>query len=95
MQALQEEIHYASRCDAKVLITGESGVGKEVIARALHGADNLAAGEEALSVGRIGQHARGQRTAAPRTLDRAVQMPVDLRIARQVLPEEVEIADDG
>ncbi|PYQ72747.1 MAG: hypothetical protein DMG04_16200 [Acidobacteria bacterium] len=34
--ALVEEIHRVARSDAKVLITGESGVGKELVARAVH-----------------------------------------------------------
>jgi DNA-binding NtrC family response regulator len=36
MRQVREEIEYAARFDAKVLITGESGVGKEVVARSIH-----------------------------------------------------------
>ena len=36
IQAVEEEIDHAARSDAKVLITGESGVGREVVARMIH-----------------------------------------------------------
>ena len=35
-RVIREEIEYASKSDAKVLITGESGVGKEVVAQMMH-----------------------------------------------------------
>ena len=44
MQDLREEIARVSRADAKVLITGESGVGKELVARAIHAQSRRSAG---------------------------------------------------
>jgi DNA-binding NtrC family response regulator len=74
--ALQEEIHYASRCDAKVLITGESGAGKEIVARLIHEASlrrrsplvtvNCAALTETLLETELFGHVRGSFTGAYR-----------------------------
>jgi transcriptional regulator with GAF, ATPase, and Fis domain len=36
IQAIRAEIESAAACEAKVLVTGESGVGKEVVARLIH-----------------------------------------------------------
>ena len=43
IQALEMEIESASKSDAKVLITGETGVGKEVVSRLIHHRSSRAA----------------------------------------------------
>jgi transcriptional regulator with PAS, ATPase and Fis domain len=76
LDAVRAEIEYASRCDAKVLITGESGVGKEVVARLVHAGSkrnraalvtvNCAALTETLLETELFGHVRGSFTGAVR-----------------------------
>jgi DNA-binding NtrC family response regulator len=84
VQSLQEEIYYAARCDAKVLITGESGVGKEVAARLIHEGSargraplitvNCAALTETLLETELFGHVRGSFTGAYRDRQGALEM---------------------
>ena len=76
IDALREEIDYASRCDAKVMITGESGSGKEIVASMIHAASkrrqrplvtvNCAALTETLLETELFGHVRGSFTGAYR-----------------------------
>ena len=68
------EVEYASRCEAKVLLTGESGVGKEIVARLIHAGSqrhqyplvtvNCAASTETLFEPELFGHVRGSFTGA-------------------------------
>jgi two-component system C4-dicarboxylate transport response regulator DctD len=44
MQDVYEQVEAAARSDAPVLITGETGVGKELVARAIHGQSHRSSG---------------------------------------------------
>jgi transcriptional regulator with PAS, ATPase and Fis domain len=74
IDAVRQEVDYASRCDAKILITGESGVGKEIVARLIHAGSerrnyqlvtvNCAALTESLLETELFGHVRGSFTGA-------------------------------
>jgi two-component system response regulator HydG len=74
IKSVLEDIGYAAMTDAKVLITGESGVGKEIVAHLLHAGNrragaaflpvNCAGVPESLLESELFGHARGSFTGA-------------------------------
>ncbi len=84
LERLRREIELVARSDFTVLIAGETGVGKELVARAVHGASprrelplihvNCAALPETLAESELFGHARGAFTGA--SADRAGKFEV-------------------
>jgi DNA-binding NtrC family response regulator len=82
-RAIEEEIDCAARSDAKVLITGESGVGKEIVAKLIHHRSrrrhaslvtiNCAGIPDTLLASELFGHVRGSFTDAYRDKDGWIQ----------------------
>jgi transcriptional regulator with GAF, ATPase, and Fis domain len=92
---LEQEIDDAARSDAKVLLTGESGVGKEVVARLIHQqsrrrnvklvALNCAAVPDSLLESELFGHVRGSFTGASGRVSRGSCTAAKRRAARRCM----------
>lgn len=96
ISSLREEVERVARCDAKVLISGESGAGKEVVARAIamhpegvRGAAfvpvNCAGTSEALLEAEL----FGQVAAAPQVTDHEVRGKLEMADQGTIFLDEI------
>jgi DNA-binding NtrC family response regulator len=87
LRRVRDDIGYASRADAKVLITGESGVGKEIVCRQIHAqsrrhrgplvAVNCGSVAESLLESELFGHVRGSFTGAHRDAQGKIPLAAD------------------